>query len=350
MANLAAVLPSPKSPLKVEQVGTYLPGPNEILVKNEIIAFSPFEYRLAKLAVRPLPYPTILSASFGGTVTAVGSNITKFKVGDKIAAASTFATPFSNTEAGDLDRKYGSFQRFVIAREDTCSRIEDSMNLQNAASLVGNLCTIVGLFTASAGLERPSLENDQVKKKGKVLIYGGSSSVGSFSVQYVSQAGYEVVTTSSLNHMDFVKRLGGSKVVDHRQAQSALVKELVEQGPYDLVVDCISFPITTSIASKVLTSQGGGKLYSLLPAFGQDKLPEGIVREYKSWPAVLGEEKYAELLRWAFEIYFPEAVKNKGFLGLSTEEVRGGLEAAEEALERLRVGVSGVKLIADPWG
>jgi NADPH:quinone reductase-like Zn-dependent oxidoreductase len=43
---LAAITPGTKKPLEVHEVDTYKPGPHELLVKNEVIAFNPMEFKV----------------------------------------------------------------------------------------------------------------------------------------------------------------------------------------------------------------------------------------------------------------------------------------------------------------
>lgn len=282
MANLAAVIPAAKAPLEVQEVETYKPGPHELLIKNEIIAFNPVEFKIAKLGIFPIQYPAITGFSFGGTVEAIGPQVTSFKVGDKVAVKG---------DTGAVDNRYGAYQRYVIAGDETASKVPEGIDIAIPTSVALNLTTVVALFTGRAGLNKPSFDGSASAKGKKVLVYGGSSSFGSLSVQYVTQAGYTVVTTSSPKHKDFVSKLGAVKVVDHTQEQDALVKALVAEGPYDLIVDSISLPNTVAVNAAVVAAQGGGKLYTLQPAFGPETLPEGVTREFESWPTVLGEEK-----------------------------------------------------------
>jgi len=340
MANLAAVIPAAKTPLEVREVETYKPGPHELLVKNEVIAFNPIEFKIAKLGIFPIQYPAILGSSFGGTIEAVGPQVTSFKVGDKVTAAK---------KSGSVGNQYGAYQRYVVVGDETASKVPDGIDVAIPASLTGNLSTVVGLFTGSAGLDKPSFDGSASAKGKKVLIYGGSSSFGSLSVQYVAQAGYTVVTTSSPKHKAFVSKLGAVKVIDHTQEQGTLVKALVAEGPYDIVVDSISLPNTVSITAAVVAAQGGGKLYALLPSFGPENLPEGVTREFASWGTVLDEEKNAGLRSWAFSTYLPNGIANGKIVPLPIEKVSRGLDGVNDALDRLQKGVSGVKLVVDPW-
>src|ERR1700742_2393312 len=126
-SNLAAILPAARAPLEVRQVETYKPGPKEILLKNEVIALSPGDAQVAKFAIFPLEYPSIIGYSFGGTVEAVGSQITRFKAGDKVAAAYDFG--------GAKGNQFGGYQRYLIVGEGTASKVPDGVDVTAATSL-----------------------------------------------------------------------------------------------------------------------------------------------------------------------------------------------------------------------
>jgi len=348
MANLAAVLTGPKAPLQVQEVEKYTPGPHELLIKTEAIALNPFEAKLSKGAIFPINYPAILGFSFGGTVEAVGPQVTRFKPGDRIAASVDQTLIFKGIGAGT--NQYWGFQRFVLVSDECAAKVPDDVDVAIPASLTGNLSTVVALFTATAGLDKPDLDAPApTGSKGKVLIYGGSSSFGSLAVQYVAQAGYSVVTTTSPRNKVLVDKFGAAKVVDHTQDQDLLVKELVAAGPYDVVVDSISLPSTIPVAAAVLEAQGGGKLYALQGAQGAESLPEGIVRVSQSWPSALKEETKRGLLSWAYETYLTQAVAKGKIVALPIEKIAGGFDGLNEALEKLYKGVSGVKLVVNPW-
>ena len=55
------------------------------------------------------------------------------------------------------------------------------------------------------------------KPTGKtLLVWGGSTSVGSNTIQLAVAAGYEVITTASPKNFDYVKKLGASQAFDYR--------------------------------------------------------------------------------------------------------------------------------------
>lgn len=340
MANVAAIIPAAKTPLEVHEVNTYKPGPNEILVKNEVIAFNPVEFKIAKLGGFPIQYPAILGSTFGGRVEAVGSQVTDFQVGERVVASKKF---------GVVGNQYGAYQRFVVVGDVIVSKVPADIDSAIPASLMMNLTCVVGLFTGRVGLDKPSLDGSAPAKGQKVLVYGGSSSYGGLSVEYLSQAGYTVSTTSSPKHRDFVSKLGAVAVIDHTLEPDALVNELVAEGPYDLVVDAISLPNTVAVTARVLAAQEGGKLYTMQPAFGHETLPEGVTRVFEPWSDPLYEEKNRGLLEWVIQTYLPQGISRGAITPLPIEKVRGGLKGVNEALDRMQKGVSGVRLVADPW-
>ncbi|KAK2053188.1 alcohol dehydrogenase GroES-like domain-containing protein [Colletotrichum caudatum] len=336
MSHSAAVQPEPKAPLEVQNVTTPQPGPGELLIKNEFIALNPVDAKLIKLALFPIPYPAIHGLSYGGTVAAVGSDVTGFKVGDRVAAAKA---------GGASGNNYSAFQEYVVSLEATASRIPASVDLRDPVSLIGNLSTVVGLFNAHLGLERPDPVGKAPSNGTKVLVYGGSSSFGSFATQYLAQAGYQVVTTISPPHRDLVARLGAVHVVDHTRPPDAIVKELVAQGPYDHVVDSISLEPTFGILAQVVAAQGGGKILALLPPPPDgSSFPEGVSAEFASWGASLGKPENSELLKWAYGTYLSQAVANDKIVTLPWRKVAGGLGGLNEAVDVLFKGVSGVKV------
>ncbi|KAL5319867.1 hypothetical protein ACEPPN_012925 [Leptodophora sp. 'Broadleaf-Isolate-01'] len=341
MANLASVIASAKAPLEVQEIELYTPGPHELLVKNEVVAFNLVEAKIAKLGIMPLDYPAILGSSFGGTIEAVGSEVTKFHVGERVVVSKRF---------GVQGNQYGAFQRYVVVADIMVSKIPDDIDLAVPASLMMNLTCVVGLFSGRIGLERPNIDGSPPTRKNlKILVYGGSSSFGSLSVQYLSEAGYTVTTTYSPKHHDFVSKLGAVTLANHAIKSEKLVEKIIADGPYDIVVDTISLPSTIAVTAQVLAAQGGGKLYATQPSLGPDTLPDGVTRLFEPWSESLYEEENCGLQKWVVETYLPQGLSTGAITPLPTVKADGGLKGINVALDQMLKGVSGIRLIADPW-
>lgn len=99
------------------------------------------------------------------------------------------------------------------------------MAYEDAAVLPLALSTAAcGLFQKDQlGLEYPSAT---AKPTGKtLLVWGGSTSVGSNAIQLAVAAGYDVIATASPRNFDYVKGLGAGQVFDYNS--STVVADIV---------------------------------------------------------------------------------------------------------------------------
>ncbi|KAF4545493.1 alcohol dehydrogenase [Lasiodiplodia theobromae] len=341
MSNKAAVVEQIGSPVVIKTVEKYAPGPDEILVKNGVISFNPLEVKMQKFGAIPYSVPAILGFSSAGTVEAVGTNVSYVKPGDRVAVLA----PFDLT-----DLRTGHFQEYYIAFPRYTSKIPDSVSLEDASSVPSNLVTVVAVFDAMLGPERPSPDGKRAAPKGKkLLVYGGSSSVGGYAIKYASDLGYEVITTSSPQNQEFVTSLGASSVVDHRQPAEKIVADLKALGPFDAVFDAIGTPEPTAIIGQVLAETGGGTIFTTLPQLGDTAAyakPDSVNRVYDSWPQVLDREEQKALLEWTYHVYIPEGLRSGAIIPTRNFEVPGGIDGIQEILDKSLVGgVSGKRLI-----
>lgn len=340
MTNLAAIIPSSKAPLLIHSLPIPTPSSHELLVENHNIGLNAIEAKIARLGIIPLEYPAILGSTFGGTIAAIGSAVENYAVGERVVVSKRF---------GVKGNEYGAYQRYVLVKDIMVSKVPDGSDIAVMASLMMNTTCVVGLFTGRLGLDRPVFGAVAPAKGTKILVYGGSSSFGRLSVEYLSRAGYEVHTTSSPRHYDAVANLGAAAVVDHALEYEKLVEELVRRGPYDALVDTISAPETIRVTAKVLAAQGGGKLYAMQPAFVPEMLPSGVTRVFEAWSESLYEHNNRELQEWVVQAYLPLGIARGGITPLPVETIAGGLRGINSALARLQNGLSGIRLVANPW-
>ncbi|KAF2742515.1 GroES-like protein [Sporormia fimetaria CBS 119925] len=343
MENKAAWIPAPKTDISVGDADTPAPGPGELLVKVKSIAFSPIEAKIQKFGTHPIPYPNILGTSFAGTVEAVGPDVTGFAKGDNITtirAGKTLSDP-----------RFGAYQKYALASAASTSKLPSSVSLHAASAIILNLSCIVSALSIHFGLDRPPLTGTPTPKNKKILIYGGSSSTGGLAVKYAASAGYTVITTSSPKNREFVRALGAKYVIDHTLPPSSIVSELHAQGPYNKIFDTIGLPPVTSIMIDYLDSLGGGSYNTLIPAVaGTRPIPESVKRIFAPYNFAFDEEAHKPLARWMYEEYVPRGLKTGLIVPTRQEVVMGGLEKIQAILDLLmKGGVSGRKLVMDPW-
>ena len=148
MSNFAAIIPAPSAPLQLHPIEKYQPGPHEILIKNEVIAFNPVEYKIAKLGVIPIEYPAILGSTFAGTIEALGSQVANFRIGERIATTKRF---------GVKGNQYGAYQRYVVVKDSMITRVPEEVVAAVTAILMMNLTCVAGLFSGRFGVVKPGL-------------------------------------------------------------------------------------------------------------------------------------------------------------------------------------------------
>lgn len=164
--------------------------------------------------------PFIAGFDIAGEIISVGSEVTKFKVGDKVIA-------FSPSFAGSLGAKSGAFQLESVVPYDVVAPLPDSWTFVEGCVIPAATGTAAAaLFPKfNLGLDFPTVP--AAKSNGKmVLVWGASSSVGAVGVLMLVQSGYEVLATCSPKNFDFVKSLGVSQVFDYNS--TSVIDDLVK--------------------------------------------------------------------------------------------------------------------------
>jgi NADPH:quinone reductase-like Zn-dependent oxidoreductase len=131
-----------------------------------------------------------------------------FKKGDRVISLSL------------IEKEYKGFQLYALAPEYTLALLPASVSFDVGAAIPLAFATAAQgvLSPGHLSLARPSTQPDPTLKDKKVLVWGGSSSVGAFAVQLAVHAGYTVVSTASPHNHDLVRSLGAAGVFDHSGA------------------------------------------------------------------------------------------------------------------------------------
>ena len=152
----------------------------------------------------------MVGSDVAGEVVEVGGGVTRFRVGDRVVGFAAGSDKQRNRAAE------GAFQDYVVLLAHMASPIPDAMAFEDAAVLP------LGLSTAACGLFQKDFlamnaPSAAPRPTGKtLLVWGGSTSVGSNAIQLAVAAGYDVITTASPRNFDYVKRLGAREAFDYR--------------------------------------------------------------------------------------------------------------------------------------
>ncbi|MCM6777305.1 NADP-dependent oxidoreductase [Nocardia sp. CDC159] len=197
----------------------------------------------------PHDFPMIPGIDGAGTVSAIGSDVTTFAVGDRVVG--TFLAP----RVG-----HGSFAEYTTAPADgTIARIPDGIGTVQAAAL------------PTAGLTAQRLVDAAGLTPGQwVLINCAAGDVGTFTMQLAATAGARVIAVARPEDTDRMIRLGATEVVDYIEAP--VVDQLRDRHPHgvDVLFDPVSTPATLIHLSRVV--RAGGQVYSTVGAVDVEAL------------------------------------------------------------------------------
>lgn len=113
-----------------------------------------------------------------------------------------------------------------------------NLNNQEVASvLYSGLTAWSGLYVTAhiGGICGALTSNGGVRQK-RVLILGGSGSVGSTAIQMLKAYNVQLLSTCNENAKELVKSLGADVVVDYNSSEE--MDQLKSFAPYDVVLDC----------------------------------------------------------------------------------------------------------------
>ena len=90
-----------------------------------------------------------------------------------------------------------------------------------------------------------------------ILISGGASSVGLYTIQIAKHSGLYVIATASERNFDLVRSLGADVVVNYRDPVKA-AKQIREAapGPIEHALDCVSTGTSFEIVAASLDGKG----------------------------------------------------------------------------------------------
>ncbi|HEY0753945.1 MAG TPA: zinc-binding alcohol dehydrogenase family protein [Ktedonobacteraceae bacterium] len=221
--NTAAWLGAKQTQLEIKSAPYPHPHEGEIVVKNHAVAINPVDWLtplLGNLLFPWIKYPFILGSDLAGEVVEVGKGVTRFSVGDRVLGHAMGMDKKRNSAAE------GAFQEYTVVLAHMATPIPNTLPYENAAVLPLTLSTAAcGLFEKDQlALHYPSVNPQPTGKT--LLIWGGSTSVGSNAIQLAVAAGYEVFTTASPRNFNYVKKLGASQVFDYHDKHS--VKEIIK--------------------------------------------------------------------------------------------------------------------------
>ena len=336
----AAILPQKGGPLSVVDRATPEPGPNDFLIETRAIAVNPVDYYQRDFGMPPVPsYPAIVGSDVAGLVIKVGSNVSNAPPAGSRAIA--FASSFY--QGGSPD--HGAFQKYVLAQSEGVIALPDALSFEEGAVLPLAVLTALSGWT-TIGIPLSTKYSPQDKQA--VLIWDGASSVGTFAVQSAKLMGFTVYATASAKNHGYLKKLGADVVFDYKA--SDVVPQIIDTVNKDGV----------SLQTAYCAVEG-----SLQPTLDVLKSTKGdAVAKVAHAPLLLPEAPTLEGAEIKFVLPPMDPTERSGHMyncfhvwlrdGLNSGTVvpsprvqveAGGLEGLNKALDTLKGGVSGTKIV-----
>ncbi|KAK5170891.1 uncharacterized protein LTR77_004035 [Saxophila tyrrhenica] len=331
MANSSAYLDAIGKPLRVGEAEIPQPGKHDIVVKNRAIALNPADHMQANTNFMNFPYPIVLGSDVAGHVHSVGTQVTRFQPGDRVAG---FAQWLIRGTPED-----GAFSLYTRLPAGNAARIPESVSFNEGAVLGMAIGTAVSGLNGEGhlGLLFPTLNTES---DGRVLVvYGGSSSIGSMAIQLAAAAGLRVVSISSAKNFDMCRRCGASSTFDYTSA--SVVDDVVAavgKDPCVGIFESISSEDSFKTSLAILEKLGGGRMACSLPP------PKELSDHIKAtWMVATGEHSIP-----VFEDFVTQALESGRLKCLPEPLVVGkGLESLQKALEVLQAGMSARKVVVE---
>ena len=199
--------------LEVENIEIGKPGSKEVLVKNLSIGLN-FIDTYHRTGLYPIPLPSGIGLEACGEIQEVGSDVSLFKVGDRVTHASM---------------PIGAYAEKQIMPEDKLVSVPDGVS-----SEVASCITLKGI-TAEYLLHRAY----PLKKGDKVLYHAAAGALGQILCPWANAIGAEVIgTVGSKEKKEIAKKNGCHHVINYSDTNFVdEVEKIVGKNGIDVVYD-----------------------------------------------------------------------------------------------------------------
>jgi putative PIG3 family NAD(P)H quinone oxidoreductase len=192
------------------------PSPDEVLVRVEACGVNGPDLMQRKgLYPAPAGASDLLGLEISGDVVAVGSKVTRWKVGDKL-------TGLTNG---------GGYAQYCVIDADHCLPIPKGVSLRDAGGLPETYFTVFSNVFVVAGL-----------KAGETfLVHGGAGGIGTTAIQLGKAFGAKVIATDSPDERCRICReLGADRVIDYKAED--FVEVVRNEGGANVILDIVGGP------------------------------------------------------------------------------------------------------------
>lgn len=186
----------------------------DLLVEVGAVSVNPVDVKVRASATPPSDQARVLGWDAVGTVRAVGDNVSRFRVGDRV------------WYAGQIDRP-GSNAEFQLVDERIVGPAPSRLDFAEAAAL-----PLTGLTAWELLFDRLKVQDADPARDNRLLVVGAGGGVGSILLQLArALTGLTVIATASrAETRDWTMQRGAHHVIDHHQPWAPQLADLGLEG------------------------------------------------------------------------------------------------------------------------
>ncbi|KAF2090181.1 GroES-like protein [Saccharata proteae CBS 121410] len=315
----ALVAPGPKVQIVDSPIPE--PGPDQVVTKVVVSGTNPKDYKLPDW----LKTTANEGDDIAGIVHSVGSNVTEFKPGDRVAAFHEMMKP------------HGSYAEYALSWQHTTFHIPKQVSFEEAATLpLAVMTSCIGLYLR-LGLPEPWRP---ATTPIPLVIYGAASAVGSYAVQLAVRSNIHpliCIAGKSQAHVEsMIDRSKGDTIVEYRSGNDGVVagiKNALNGQKLLHAFDAVSEKGSYQNICRVL--EPTGKITLVLVDRDFPEIPASVEQSTTMVGCVHEEDKdFGQV----FFRYIAKALGDGWFRPQPHEVVPGGLDGVQTALDNLKEG------------
>lgn len=230
---------------------------DDVLIRVRACSINHLDVWIRK-GTRPAPLPLILGSDCAGEIVDAGSDAQLAK-GTPVAVLPQIScmrcerctTGYSNLCANMQVpgwQRDGAYAEYIVLPASCAFPIPEGLSFEQAAAMPITFSTAWHMLTKRA----------QVRAGESVLVWAGTSGVGTAAIQVARLLGARVfATVGSAKKAELARSLGAEGVIDHyKDDVAAAAKKLNDGKPFDVVADCVG---AKALAPSLAALRDGGR-------------------------------------------------------------------------------------------
>ncbi|XP_037961191.1 reticulon-4-interacting protein 1 homolog, mitochondrial isoform X2 [Teleopsis dalmanni] len=173
-----------------------------------------------------IEFPLIFGREFSGELVQRGMGVSpKLPIGARVWGVVPLQMNGAHAEYVTVPEYCLSTAPANLTNEEAASVLYAGLTGWSGLYITGGIGGLCGALSATGG-----------GNYKRVLVLGGSGSVGSLAIQMLKSQGVQVLTTCSEDAVEMVRCMGADYIVDYKNPVE--MDTLRDYAPYDIILDC----------------------------------------------------------------------------------------------------------------